>query len=90
MGINCRLVGLLLLYYLKNIIDPCNVDMTGWIIENDPCNIDMAGWIIENVCTTRKTDIIRKTLYWLFDMFWFKLDIQINLKITDYLEITLY
>ena len=40
-------------------------------------------------CTPRKRDIIRKKLQWLFNKFGFKLDIQSNLKITDYLDITL-
>ena len=43
--------------------------------------------IIDN-CTPRKWDIIRKKLHWLFDKFGFKLDIQDNLKITDYLDVT--
>ena len=43
-------------------------------------------FIVDN-CTPRKDDEIMKKLHWLFDKFGFKLDIQTNLKITDYLDI---
>ena len=46
------------------------------------------GLIIIDNCTPRKGDIIRKKLHWLFDKFEFKLDIQANLKIIDYLDVT--
>ena len=38
--------------------------------------------------TPRKGKLNRKNLHWLFNKFGFKLDIQTNLKITDYLDIT--
>ena len=47
------------------------------------------GLIIVDNCTPRKSDIIRKNLYWLLDKFGFKFDIQTNLKVTDYLNSTL-
>ena len=43
------------------------------------------GLIIKENCTHRRGDIIWMKLYWLFNKFRFKLDIQANLKITDYL-----
>ena len=45
--------------------------------------IDYCGWL------PRKGDMIRKKLHRLFNKFRFKLDIQTNLKITDYLIVTL-
>ena len=73
----CEVVGCLLLYNLNNIIDPGNYGL----YRDDGLNI-------VDKYTPRKGDIIRKKLHWLFDKFWFKLDIQTNPKITDYLDIT--
>ena len=72
-----ELVGCLLLYKLNDIIDPgCH-----GLYWDD-------GLIIRDYCTPRKGDIIRKKLHWLFNKFGFKLDIQVNLKITDYVDVT--
>ena len=71
-----ELVGCLLLYKLDGIIDPgCH----GLYCDD--------GLIMIDKCTPRKGDIIRKKLHWLFDKFGFKLDIQADLKITDYLDV---
>ena len=72
-----ELVGCLLLYKLNDIINPgCH-----GLYQGDRL-------IIIDNCTPRKGDIIRKKLHGLFDKFRFKLDIQANLKITDYLDVT--
>ena len=77
-----ELIGCLLLHSLNNIIDPSNHGLyrDDWLI------------IVDN-CTPRKRDVIRKKnknkLRWLFNKFGFKLDIQTNLKITEFLDITL-
>ena len=72
-----ELVGDWLLYKLNDIIDPgCH-----GIYRDD-------GLIIFGNCTPRKGDIIRKKLHALFTKFGFKLDIQANLKITNYLDVT--
>ena len=47
------------------------------------------GLIIVDKSTPRKCDGIRKKLYKLFDDFGFRLDVTTDLKITDYLDITL-
>ena len=47
------------------------------------------GLIIVNKSTPKKCDDIRKRLYKLFDEFGFRLDIRTDLKITDYLDVTL-
>ena len=39
-------------------------------------------------CLPRKGDMIRKKLHWLFNKFRFKLASETNLKITDYLHVT--
>ena len=67
-----------LLANLNNIIIPCNHGL----YRDD-------GLIIEDNCTPGKGDLFRKKLHWLFNKFGFKLDNQTNLKITDYLDITL-
>ena len=73
-----ELVGCLLLYKLNDIIDPgCH-----GLYRDDEL-------IIIDNCTPRKGDIIGKKLHWLFNKFEFKLNIQANLKISDYLEVTL-
>ena len=70
------LVGCLLLYKLNDIINPgCHGLWDDGLI------------IIEN-CSPSKGDIIWKKLHGLFNKFGFKLDIQANLKITDYLDVT--
>ena len=74
----CVLIGCLLLHSLNNIIDPSNHSLYR----------DDRLIIVDN-CTPRKSDVIRKKLHWLFDKFGFKLDIQTNLKITEFLDITL-
>ena len=65
-----------MLYKLNDIIDPSSHKL----YQDD-------GLIIIDNCTPKKGDIIRKKLHWLFNKFRFKLDIQANLKITDYLDI---
>ncbi len=45
------------------------------------------GLIIIDNWILRKGENIRKKLYWLFNQFEFKLDIQDNLKITDYFDV---
>ena len=47
------------------------------------------GLIIVDKSTPKKCDDIRKRLHRLFDEFGFRLDIQTDLKITDYLDVTL-
>ena len=74
----CELVGCLLLYNINNIVDP----YSHGLYRND-------GLIILDKSTLRKCDTIRKKLHRLFNEFGFKLEIQVNLKITDYLDITL-
>ena len=66
-------IGCLLLYNLNIIIEPCKDDLYR----------DKGSIIVDNY-TFRKGDMIRKRLHW----FGLKLDIQINLNITDYLDIT--
>ena len=72
-----ELVGCLLLYKLNDIINPgCH-----GLYQDD-------GLIIIDNWTPRKGDIIRKKLHGLFNKFGFRLVIQANLKITDYLDVT--
>ena len=73
----CELVGCLLLYNINYIVDP----YSHGLYRDD-------GLIILGNSTPRKFDI-RKKLHRLFNGFGFKLEIQTNLKITDYLDITL-
>ena len=47
------------------------------------------GLIIVDKSTPKKCDCIRKSLYKLFDEFGFRLDIKTDLKVTDYLDVTL-
>ena len=70
-------IGCLLLHSLNNIIDPSK---HGLYYDD--------GLIIVDNCTPRKCDVISKKLHWLFNKFGFKLDIQTNLKITKFLDIT--
>ena len=73
-----ELIGCILLENLNKIIDPENHGL----YRDD-------GIIIVDEYTPRKGDLLRKKLNWLFGKFGFKLDIQTNLKIADYLDITL-
>ena len=69
-----ELVGCSLLYKINDIIElSCHE-----LYRDD-------GLIMIDNCTLRK-DIIRKKLHWLVNKF--KLDIQANLNITDYLDVT--
>ena len=74
----CVFVGCLLLYNIKDIVDPYS---HGLYHHN--------GLIILDKSTPRKCDTIREKLHKLFDEFGFKLEVQMKLKITDYLDITL-
>ena len=74
----CELIGYLLFHSLNNIIDPSNHGL----YQKD-------GLIIVDNCTLRKCDVIGKKLHWLVNKFRFKLDIQTNLKITEFLDIML-
>ena len=74
----CELVGCVLLYNINKIMDPNNHGL----YRDD-------GLIIVDKSTPRKCDGIRKKLYKLFDDFGFRLDVTTDLKITDYLDITL-
>ena len=47
------------------------------------------GLIIVDKSTPKKCDGIRKKLYKLFEDFGFRLDVTTDLKITDYLDVTL-
>ena len=71
-----KLIRCLLLHGLNNIIDPNNHGL----YHDD-------GLIIVDNYTPRKCDVIRKKLHWLFNKFGFKLGIQTNLKITEFLDI---
>ena len=74
----CKLVGCLLQYNLNNRVGPYSHGL--YLVD---------GLIILDNSTPRKCDTIRKKLHRLFNGFRFKLEIQTNLKITDYLDITL-
>ena len=69
----CELVRCVLLYSINKIMDPSSHD----------------GLIIVDKRTPKKCDDIRKRLYKLFDEFGFRLDITTDLKIIDYLDVTL-
>ena len=73
----CELVGCVLLYSINKIMDPSSHGL----------NHD--GLIIVDKSTPKKCDGIRKRLYKQFDEFGFRLDIKTDLKITDYLDVTL-
>ena len=70
-----KFIAYLLLYNLNSIIDPCNHGL-----------YQDEGFIIVDDCMPRRGDIIKKKLCWVFNKFGFKLNIQTNLKITDYLD----
>ena len=72
-----KISELVVVYKLNDIIDP-SCHRLYW---------DDKLIIIDN-CTPRKGDIIWKKLHLLFNKLGFKLDIQANLKITDYLDVT--
>ena len=71
-------MGCVLLYNINKIVDPYS---HGLYLKD--------GLIIVDKSTPRKCDNIRKRLHRLFDEFGFKLEIQTDLKIADYLDITL-
>ena len=73
-----ELMGCLVLYNIDNIVDP---NSHGLYSDN--------SLIILDKSTPRKFDNIRKKLHRLFDEFGFKLEIQTDLKIIDYLDIML-
>ena len=74
----CELVGCVLLYSIHKIVDP---DSHG-LYHHD-------GLVIVDKSTPKKCDGIRKRLHRLFGEFGFKLDTQTELKIADYLDVTL-
>ena len=74
----CELVGCVILYSINKIMDPSN---HGLYLDD--------GLIIVDKGTPKKCDGIRKRLHRLFGEFGFRLDIQTDLKITDYLDVTL-
>ena len=73
----CELVGCVLLCSINKIMGPST-----HAIYHD-------GLIIVDKSTPKKCDGIRKRLYKLFDEFGFRLHIRTDLKITDYLDVTL-
>ena len=74
----CELVGCVLLYSINKIVDPSSHGL----YHGD-------GLIIVDKSTPKKCDGIRKRLHRLFGEFWFKLDTLTDLKIADYLDVTL-
>ena len=74
----CELVECVLLYNINKIVDPGSPGL----YHND-------GLVIIDKSTPRKCDNIRKRLHRLFVEFEFKLEIQRDLKIADYLDVTL-
>ena len=74
----CELVKCVLLYSINKIMDPSSHRL----YHND-------GLIIVDKSTLKKCDGIRKRLHKLFDEFGIRLDIKTDLKITDYLDVTL-
>ena len=73
----CELVGILLLHKLNKIIDP------GYhgLYRDD-------GLIMVQNGTGKKCDTIRKKLIKFFQEFDFKIEVETNLKVVDYLDIT--
>ena len=71
-------MGCVLLYNINKIVDPGSHGLY--------CN---DGLVIMDKSTPRKCDGIRKRLHRLFGEFGFKLDVQTDLKIADYLDVTL-
>ena len=74
----CERIGCVLLYSINKIMDPSSHGL----YHND-------GLIIVDRNRPKKCDGIRKRLYKLFDEFRLRLDIRTDLKITDYLDVTL-
>ena len=74
----CEIVGCLLLYNLNEIMDPSYHGL----YRDD-------GLAILEHSTPKKADTLRKKLHNLFNKFGFKIEIQTNLTITDYLDISL-
>ena len=74
----CELVGCVLLYSINKIMDPSNHGL----YHDD-------GLIIVDKSTPKKCDGIRKRLNKLFEEFGFRLNVTTDLKITDYLDVTL-
>ena len=74
----CEIVGCVLLYSINKILDPSSYGLY---------HVD--GLIIVDKSTPKKCDGVKKWLHRLFDEFGFKLDTQTDLKIADYLDVTL-
>ena len=74
----CELVGCVLLYNINKIVDPGSHGL--YYID---------GWVIVDKSTPKKCDGFRKRLHRLLGDLGFKLDIQADLKIADYLDVTL-
>ena len=74
----CELVGGALLYNIYKIVEPGSHGL----YHDD-------GLVIVEKSTPRKCDDIRKRLHRLFGEFGFKLEIQTDLKIADYLDVIL-
>ena len=74
----CELVGYVLLYNINKIVNPGSHGL----YHGD-------GLVIVDKSTLKKCDGIRKRLHRLFGEFGFKLNIQTDLKITDYLDVNL-
>ena len=74
----CELVGCVLLYNINKIVDPGNHRL----YHDD-------GLVIMDKSTPKKCDGIRKRLQRLLGEFGFNLYIQTDLKIADYLDVTL-
>ena len=74
----CELVGCVLLYSINKIVDP-----------GSHGRYHGDGLIIVDKSIPKKCDGIRKRLHRLFGEFGFRLDMQTDLKIADYLDVTL-
>ena len=74
----CELVGCLLLYSINKIVDPSSHGLYHY-----------DGLIIVDKSALKKCDGIRKRWHRLFGEFGFRLDMQTDLKIADYLDVTL-
>ena len=74
----CEIVGCVLLYSINKIVDPGSHGLYHY-----------DGLIIVDKSTPKKCDGIRKRLHRLFGEFEFKLDKQTDLKMADYLDVTL-
>ena len=74
----CELVGCVLLYSINKIVDPVSHGL-----------YHVMAWLSWIKAHRKQCDGIRKRLHRLFGEFGFKLDIQTDLKIADYLDVTL-